>query len=309
MATYTAGELSSLNYVAESTYGTVPATALSWAGDIVSFKPSVDMAENYLYATGSRAFNATARGMANVGYSIECRARADASPYDWEDFWAVYGLGAAATTADHLGSFTSQVYKAVSGGSTYYNFYNGCKFDKFTIAGTGVGEPLIFGGDVKAQYISTGTAKTNAGILDNTIGANAAEQTGATIRWTSPCQINIAAGGLANFYPKNWKFTCDNHLTAQPGNRLGGDSAYYNVAVALDEGIRELTFECTLPHNSETYTNAKIAGSAITALTFVVGTMTVTLSNGVMVANDLPEYKHDLMEESMSIKFKSVAIA
>lgn len=308
MTTYTAGELGALNYAAESTYGTVPTTALSWAGDIISFKPSVDMNVSYLTADGSRAFNAATRGMAKVGFNAECRARADAAPYDWEDFWAVYGLGAAATTADHLGSFTAQVFKLVSA-TYYYNFYNGCKFNKFSIEGTGVGEALVFGADVMAQYISTGTAKTKAGILDNEVGANAANQTGATIRWTDPCQINIAAAGLANFYPSTWKFTCDNHLTAQPGNRLGGDSTYYQCAIAMDEGARDLIFEATLPHGSETYTNAKVAASAVTALTFKVGAMTVTLSNGEFVANDFPEYKHDLMEETISIKFKTIAIA
>lgn len=307
MATYTAGELDSLQWVNESVYGTIPTGALSWAGDIISLKPSIDMSTEFLHATGSRAYNATARGMTKAGFSVECRARADASPYDWEDFWAVYGLGAASTTAEHLGSFTAQVAKIV-GATSYYNHYNGCKFNKFSIKGTAVGEPLVFGGDIMAQSISYGTSKNLTQIQTVTVGADAAEQTGATLRWNSICQINIAGGGLANFFPKNWVFTCDNFLEAMPGHRANG-ATIYDVPVAIDEGRRDLTFTCTLPHGSETYTNAKIAGSAITALTFGVGAMTVTLSTGEFVPNEFPELKHDLMEETMTIKFKTIAIA
>jgi len=307
MATYTAGELSSLNYVAESSYGTIPTGALSWAGDIISFKPSVDYSTEYLYATGSRTYNATARGMVRAGFNVECRARADASPYNWEDFWAVYGLGAESTTATHLGSFTASLHKLV-GANYYYNVYNGCKMNKFSIQGTEVGRELVFGADVMSQYLSYSTSQNLTQVQTVTVGANAAEQAGATLRWNSICQINIAGGGLANFFPKTWKFTCDNHLDSQPGHRANG-ATNYDVPIAIDEGIRELTFEFSIPHGSETYTNAKILDSAITALTFKVGTKTVTLGTGSLVSNDLPELKHDLMEESVTIKFKTIAIA
>jgi hypothetical protein len=301
MATYTAGELKSLNWVNESAYGTIPTAALSWGGDIVSLTPSIDMKVQYLTASGSRAFNTTTKGAYDVGFSVKARARANATPYFWYNFWMLYGCGTTATTADHLGSFTAQVAKLV-GASPYYNYFNGCKFNKFSINYVSPGEPIILEGDIWAQYVTPDTDKAMTGIQAVTVGADAAEQTGAVLTWSAVSQVNIAAGGLATWYPKTMKLTVDNHLERQYGH-IGT----YPVAIALTEGPRDIILEVTLPHNNETYTNAKLAGSAVTAVTLPIDGGTLTLGDGVWEANDFPELKHDVMEESSRIRFKTIA--
>ena len=47
----------------------------------------------------------------------------------------------------------------------------------------------------------------------------------------------------------------------------------------------------------------------VTALTIKVGAYTITLSGGVWEANDLPELKQDLMEETGRIRFNALSIA
>lgn len=309
MVVRTAGNVGYLHYVAESSYGTIPTGVLSWGMDITSFTQTANFNTEEYWIPASRSYNSTTRGPYDIGYTAKGYSRVSTTSATFLNFFALYGMGATnGTTAETIPDFTTQMNEVVST-NNYYSFFPGCKIDKLTISTEGPGMPYVFEIDVLAQYVEKETSKDVTGIQTVTVGANPTAPTGAVLRWNAVSQINLAAGGLANWYPKNWKLTIDNHLERQYGHKTGGDAAIYPVTVALNEGIRDITFECELWHEAETYTDAKIANSAVTAITLTIDGAVLTLNNGYFVADDYPELKHDLMTEPIKIKFKSISIA
>ncbi len=312
MAQYSPGELKTFYYVPEVTYGTTPTDALTWGCDLVSLKPRVNANKDFHSTESSTngTYGAVTRGGWEIGYTMEGLAHVASGSYDWFDFWAVYGLGSATACTRHLGSFTAQVGKTVSS-SNYYDFYNGCKINKLTISCDGPGKLIKFSAEVMCRWVTQDTDKTIAGLQAVTVGANASDITTAILTWTGASQINIAAGGLTTWYPRKWELVVDNHLERMMGNVTGADAGQYSVTYALSEGLREITFTCDLPYEGETYTAAKLASSAITALTIPVDNETITLSTGELLVDgdDWPEYGHKLMDEPVKIKFKSIGIA
>ncbi len=314
MAQYSPGELKKFYFVPEVTYGTTPTDALTWGCDLVTLKPSVNankdfhMLESSTYGT----YGAVTKGGWEIGYTMEGLAHAESGTYDWTDFWGVYGWGSATALTRHLGSFTAQVGKTVSS-SNYYDFYNGCKINKLTIKCDGPGKLIQFGADVMCRWVTQDTDKTIAGLQAVTVGANPDDITSAVLTWTGTSTINIAGGGATNWYPRKWELVIDNHLERMPGNITGADSAQYPVTYALSEGLREITFTCDLPYEGETYTAAKLASSAITAIKIPIDSTAttpkvLTLSTGELVVggDDWPEYSHKLMDEPIKVMFKTL---
>jgi len=307
--TYTAGEIKKFFYVPEIYYGTTPTTALTWGGEASSFKPSTDFHPAFHETSGSRSFGEHTRDATDVGFNVKCLARAVSGGYNWTNLWAVYTFGSTTALTEHLGSFTAQTGKLV-GSSHYYDFYNGCKINSLTINADAPGKPFIFDADVFCRYVTQKTSKTLTGLQSVTVGSDPSDITTAILTWKGILQINIAGGGLVNWYPRSWKLTVDNHLGREEGNILGADSVKYSLsAYQLSEGVRDIIFEATLPAQNETYTAAKIADSAVTSLTLPIDAKTITLTGGVWQANDFPEFKHDLNEETVRIRFKSLTIA
>jgi hypothetical protein len=307
MGQYTAGELDALYYVAESAFGTTPTGAQSFGGDLISLKPSVDLRKEFIMQGSNRSFGTATKGPYRAGFVASLYNR---SAVDWRTFFAAYACGSTSGLADHLGSFSALVAKKVA--TAYkYNMYNGCKISKLTIGSELPGKPWIFDIDVLAQWVSQSTTKSFTGLQTVTMGAYPAEPAKPILTRLVTPRINLAAGGLANFPAKKISLTVDNHLTGQPGCKVGADSADYPLEAgeAINEGIRDIIVDYTIDATNETYTNSKLADQAVTALTIKVGAYTITLSGGVWEANDLPELKQDLMEESGRIRFNALSIA
>jgi hypothetical protein len=248
-------------------------------------------------------------GALKVGMTLRGRARAVSGAYDWTKFFAVYGMGATGGLADTLGSFTCQTCK-VAGASTFYNFYSGCKINKLQIGSEGPGKDIIFTADIIAQAVAASTTKAITGLQSVTVGADPADITTSLLTWSGISRINVAGGGLANWHPRRWTFSIDNHLEPWPQNKTGADAANYALeAGQLPESDRDITLEVELPHESETYLNANIAKSAITAVTFPIGNKTLTLTNGRLVGGDSPELKQSLLNETLRFQFKTLSIA
>ncbi len=306
MAVYTAGELKDFAYVPESTYGTTPTTALTWGGKPRRIKSNNSYNVNFEPGASSRSFTDVTRGPEDAGFEIEYLARLVSGGYNWRNFAAYYAFGSTTALTDHLGSFTAQIKKTV-GASNYYNFYSGCKINKLTISCDAPGKPVVFTADVWARHLCPDTDKTMSELQSMTVGADPSAISTAILTWAGVQQINI--GGAANWYPKSWSVTIDNHLEREYGNVVGADSNKYHVTYALNEGIRDIIYEATLWSQNETYTNAKINNTAVTSVTVPLDVYTLTLSTGYFEANDLPELKHDLMDETVKIRFKSLSVA
>ena len=303
MAQYTAGQMKKFFYKAELTYGLMVATALVWGGEIISLNPAgTDLSPEFITLAGSRSFGDTVSGPKKVGFTL--RALSRRTTHDWTVFWMAYGGGSINGLADALGSFTAQFAR----GTTNYNFYNGCKINKLSIIGEDYGKPVVFEAEVFAQWVNVATSKTLTALQSVTIGADPADITTGIITWDTKLTYNIG-GGAVDWYPTTFKLTVDNHLERQMGIRVGADTAKYPVAIGLNEGGRDIILEVKQPAANETWQNAKIAGTAITSVTITIDTLVITLSNGVLEANDLGEMKQDLMDETIKMRFKSLAIA
>ena len=307
MGQYTAGELDLFYYVAETTYGVTPTTGLAYGGDIISLKPLVDMQKNYVMLGGNRSFGTVTKGPYKAGFQASMYAR---SAVDWRNFFAIHALGTTTALSDHLSSFSALIAKKVAT-SYKYNMYNGCKISKLVISSELPGKPWVFDVDVLAQWVSQSTTKAFTGLQTVTMGAYPSEPAKPILTWLTAPQINLAAGGLAAFPAKKISLTIDNHMTGQPGCKVGADAVDYPLEAGenINEGIRDIIVDYTIDATNETYTNSKLADQAVTALTIKVGAYTITLSGGVWEANDLPELKQDLMEESGRVRFNALSIA
>lgn len=307
MGQYTAGELDLLYYVAESSYGVTPTGAQSYGGDIVSMKPNVDPVKSFILLGGNRSFGTYTKGPYKAGFTASMYAR---TAVDWRTLFAAYAFGSTTGLADHLGSFSTLIGKKVA--SSYaYNMYNGCKISKLVISSELPGKPWVFDIDVIAQHVVKSTTKTFTGLQSVTMGAYPSEPAKPIMTRLTQPKINLNAGGLAAFPAKKISLTVDNHMAGQPGCKVGADSVDYPLDAGenINEGERDIIVDYTIDATNETYTNSKLADQAVTALTIKVGAYTITLSGGVWEANDLPELKQALMEESGRIRFNSLSIA
>jgi hypothetical protein len=318
MAQYSPGELKKFYYILEETYGTTPpvgdVATMTWGCDVVSLKPTINANKEFhtLESSTYGTYGSVTRGGWEIGYTLEGLAHAESGTYDWTDFWGVYGWGGAAALARHLDSFTAQVGKTVSS-LNYYDFYNGCKINKLTISCDGPGKLIKFKADVMCRWVDQDTDKAITGLQALTVGANPTDITSAILTWTGASTVNIAAGGATAWYPRKWEVVVDNHLERMMGNITGADSAQYSATYALSEGLREITFTCDLPYEGETYTAAKLASSAITAIKITIDStatapkvLTLTTGELMVDGDDWPEYKHELMDEPVRIKFKTL---
>lgn len=307
MGQYTAGELDLLYYINEVTYGTTPTGAQVYGGDIISLKPTVDLKKEFVVQQSNRSFGAVIKGPYKAGFTASLYNR---TAVDWRTFFAAYAMGSTTGLSDHLGMFSALIGKKVA--TAYkYNMYNGCKINKLTISSELPGKPWIFDIDVLAQWVVSSTTKAFTGLQTVTMGAYPTVPAKPVLTRLAIPRINLNAGGLVDFQPKKISLTVDNKMMGVPSAKTGADSVVYPLECGLEisEGVRDIIVDYTIDATNETFTNSKIADQDVTALTIKVGAYTITLSGGSWEANDLPELKQDLMEESGRIRFNALTIA
>lgn len=311
MAAYTAGELQNLFYAPESSYGITPTSALTWGARLLSIKPRWDLAKQFDPLPGSRtSYGTMTTGARVAGATVRAYAKAVSGGYDWRNLWAVYALGSTSGLAEHLPSFSMQIAQRVGASSYRRNLYNGCKVTKLDLAGTGVGLPLEFSAELIAQHIASSTSKAFTGLQAVTVGADPAEISTPELKWTGTLQYNLGAG-LVALRPDSWKLTVDNHMEAQPGNLPGASGGPYPLAAGagINEGLRDILFEWTQQANDETFINARLADTPISAVTIPIGANTVTLYEGTWDQPELPERVQGLFKETYTLRFRSLSIA
>jgi hypothetical protein len=315
MSVITTGELQELYWIGETVYGTTPATALIWGCDLISAKDDTDTQRAFNMISGSRAFGSTTRGMIKCGFTTKGYARLVSGAYDWTKFFALNALGALAAVTDRLPSFSSQVsikQTALGGAITYqYFLYNGCKLSKLVLSGDNVGQPIVWDATVMARWVTYSATKGFTGLQTVTVGADPADPNTATpVCWTTPHQYNLnGAGYVTTLRPRSWKLTIDNHCVPMPGQVLGADAIYYEVAQTIEEENRDIILEVTLPAQDQTFETAKRLGQVMTGFKIQVDAKVITLGTGYFEENDFPTYKQGLNDETFKIRFQTITIA
>lgn len=313
MAQYTAGEMKTLLYVPEASYGVTPPVGsvptLTWGANCMNLKGKCNKHHNFMPIEVGRSNFLATTDTWDAGFNVKAVAQTFSGAYDWRQLWAVYGWGSTSGLADHLGSFTAQTGKIV-GSSHKYNLYNGCKISKLTLSADRAGAPFVFEADVIAQWMTPSTSKAYIGLQEFTLGADPTAIATPVLCWSGASQRKIDGVNLETWYPKDWKLTVDNKMKRHYGNIQGADDAWYPVATAVPEDEREILFECTLAHESETYTQLKLDSSEVNEITIPIGTETIHLFDGTILLEDedIPEYKQGLMEETIRVRFPRLTI-
>ncbi len=84
MAAYTYGHLKDFNWVDEAAYGTIPAGALSWGGNIEEFSYNIDHQVEWHFIPGSRTAQEQTWGEYKAGFDVKYIARATSGAYEWQ---------------------------------------------------------------------------------------------------------------------------------------------------------------------------------------------------------------------------------
>lgn len=304
MAQFTAGELQVASFRAEAAYGTIQTGAMSLIGLPETYTPTSDLKGVYNVIPGSRAFGSYHSEGHEYGFKAKLKTRTTL----WTAFFALYGLGAAGGTTDHIGSFTALLDMLQT--THNYDIYPGSKINKLNISAARPYSEILFDIECfsKYQYASRGNKVLNT-LQNVTLGDSATDPATAMIRWVSPVYINIAGGGDTLIYPETWNLTIDNHLSRENGLVVGYDEGNYQVAVSLNEGIREIILEMKLIAQNRTYWNARLNGTLITSVQLTIDGSVITLGTGYIIPNEFPESKQDLNTETVKIKFKTITIA
>lgn len=309
MAGFTAGNMKRWAFVPEATYGTTPATALTYGGAVLKLTPKVNPDTEFIYLGDTPDYTQVTRGPYKVGYSLEYYAHQDSGAYYWYNFATVYAMGASKALADTLPSFTSSFRKYV-GTTNYYQVFNGSKINSTTWRFGKVGKPIIFKDDVVSQFITLLSNKTGTGIQHGvTIGADPTDISTNLLCRTGVSQINLGGGGLTNWYPELFEITIGRELDPVPGSKVVNSVDYPLDSIALDEGPRTISATAEVRYANSTYTAAKQAGTPITAITIPCGNQTITLSNGDFIGDDHPDETQNIRDETIKMRFKTMTMA
>ena len=311
MTGYPPGSLKDFQFVAESSYGTIPTGTMTWGGATIGYEPFVQVNTEFLNLPGSAFHGSAIKGPFDVGCTLRWHDRTGSQ---WHDFIAAYGFGSASAQADTLNDFTLQVAVYNPNTSKYeWHFHNGCKIERADIIFPGVGKAVEFEVSVISQWLQIvehASSKAISGQMqDVTPGADASAETGSILTWAGNSQINLAAGGLATWYPTNLRLSLSRGIEREYGIKTGDDSVAYPVAIALHEGNAAIQVSGEVISQNQTYANSKRNREAITALTIPLDDETITLSNGDWDEPALPAYAQAINRERIVGRFKSLAIA
>lgn len=311
MTEYPPGSLKAFQFIAEAQYGVIPTGAMAWGGSTTKYEPVVQRNPDYHYLPGSAFHGEVTEGPYDVSCILGWKDRAGS---EWHDFIALYGFGSATAQADTVGDFTLQadVYDAVNSKHEWH-FHNGCKITRADIIFPQPGKAVEFEVEIWSQWlqkVSHASVKTIAGKMqDVTPGADGSAETGAILKWAATSQINLAAGGLANWLPTNMRLSLSRTMMREYGFKTGDDAVKYPVALALHEGEANILLTAEVVSQNQTYANSKVAGDAVTALTIPLDDETITLSNGTWDEPALPAYAQAINTERITVRFKSLSIA
>lgn len=305
MVAYTKGSLRHGYFIAEANYGVTPATAFSYAGDSNYYELKHNDKPEFKPGPGSRAWTTLQVGPYEKAFRYSARARVAS----WKGFWALYGMGSLTGTGDDIGDFTFQddVYDGTTHG---YHVANGCKFDQLEIVAPGPGQLYEFIGDIMCQWEESQATRVLHSLQDVTLGAEPSIPAGAELTWNANSQINIAGGGLADWYLQDWKLTVKQNLSRKDGILTGHDTYKYPTTVALNPGALEVFFECSIISENHTYYDLLKNHTLITQVTLPIDTDSVKLNTGYLIPDTWPKWDNmaDKNIEKLKFKFTTVTI-
>ncbi len=234
MAHLTAGDITPIGHILETTYGTTPVGTLTYYGDIreggnITPTDNPNPYLNWRYAAnGKRTYDANdyVNQQKDAGFNtaIECRDQAG-----WSDILKYAGISASSTPLASIPSRSVQFgFKQDDGSTQYALTYRGCVTDQLRISADVPGGIVAFDETVLAALRDTS---------ENTFITSIAQTDKRAVQWYG----GVTLGGNT-IYPQSFSITIKNNLARARAYISGLGSK----TVAMVAGRQEIEVELTL---------------------------------------------------------------
>lgn len=310
---YVAGELRPLYGVKETEYGKTPAGALDYYGELISATPNLEPNQSVEHWSGSRSYAPASCVFErwDPALRVQAQPRVPATGYEWMDGLVEGALGLA-TGTEALGRLPSysMLVELTQGAAIGQYLYNGCKVNTLSLSVDKPGGRVLLDAELHASYISkVGAGRAVTGLQALTLGAGEAPPSSPPLQWRAP--TTLVAGSSRTIYPQRLKVDVANNLQRQGGSVPGANSAGYSITTGLHEGRREITVEVELYLEDLVIMDEMLANQAVASLSTVIGGKTLTLQGGHYIVDGgaWPELRHDVMTQTVRMRFSSVAVA
>ena len=295
MGIKTAGALKPLQYIKESTFGTLPSGTLSYGGKISTQSQSNSFEIETFCSDGSRTTEIVNYGAQEVGFEAEVGTYLDNGSYSWT--WLLdMALGTSSARAD-IPSFSALFEVAPD----QHYLYRGCKVDGLTLSASGVGKMVTAQVTAKAMTGKAGSTKSEL-----------CSNTDATVPALNPVTHNaypvITLSSTDTTVPaKSWSISIANGLKLEEGivdgNALKAGSMIY------PDGLLDITLEYTIASTSLIWDKLKMLADEQPRFTVkhTLGGYTLTFSNCWLQPDDMPSRAQSGYDETITVKASDVS--
>jgi len=309
---YTAGELSSLYYSKETTYGTTVA-AMTAALLSTSWQRQDDKQRFRQYLPGSRSYdvNSSVDQGNDVAFSLAGVLRNNAA---WAEplISGAFGTGAAGNTVESTDLLVLPSYSMLLRlGSTVKGnlaevLYNGCKVNSLTLNADSPRAVITASAVVFAQFAEKLATEKKVSALQNltlTVPDDPVATRPAAIQWSSGITI-----GTEIVYPVSWSLQVENNLGRTVGIAKGYDTKDYVVTKCLAEGQRSITLSTVLWFNDYKQIVDQLDNN-------IIGSVTIPISNAksIKLTNcrytlSLPEHVQDRHQITLNLDCAAASV-
>ena len=293
MAIKTPGSLGALQYVAESTYGTTPSTALSYFGFMNTMQESGDSDEEEQLQDGSRIFQTVIHRVKSAGFTANLTMFRDENSVTFLKNLVTKAYG---PTAD-LGSFSA----LMKIGQGEYAALQGCKIDTLEVGADRVGDKVTASVTVKALRALDHSASKPSGWGSE----NAGPTNKIPIIYDAYATATIN-GNSKTINAKSFKFSINNSLEEQEGIVNG---VAYTAGNGLVPGVTSVELEYSLVSADSYWDNLKLNHADGITIVQVIGAHTYTFANCYIVTEDHPSRAQSSYDETVRFKAGSLTVS
>ena len=294
MGIKTAGALKPLQYIQESTFGSLPSGAFSYGGKLNTQSQSNSFDIETFCSDGSRTTEIVNYGAQESGFDAELGLYKDSGSYSWT--WVLsMALGTSSARAD-IPSFSSLFEVAPD----QYYLYRGCKVDGLTLTASGVGKMVLAKMTAKAMLGKAGS--TQSELCSNT---------DATVPDLDPVTHNsypvITLDSSDLTVPAmSWSIAIANSLKQEEG--IVDGKALKGGSLIYPDGLLDITLEYTVASTSLAWDRLKMLADQQSRFTLkhTIGGYVLTFSGCWLQADDMPSRSQSGYDETVTVKASDV---
>ncbi len=295
MGIKTAGALKPLQYIKESTFGTLPSGTLAYGGKISTQSQSNSFEIETFCSDGSRTTEIVNYGAQEVGFECELGIYLDSGSYSWT--WLLgMALGTSSARAD-IPSF-SALFEAAP---DQHYLYRGCKIDGLTLSASGVGKMVVAQVTAKAMRGQAGSSKSE-------LCSNADADVPALNPVTHNAYPVIELGSSDLIVPaKSWSISIANGLKLEEG--IVDGKALKAGSMIYPDGLLDITLEYTIASTSLVWDRLKMLADEQPRFTVehTIGGYTLTFSDCWLQPDDMPSRAQSGYDETITVKASDVS--